>query len=59
LPTLVVWGDADRVNPLPDPATISRGGSEYHLLRGCGHQLPVEAATEVNRLLDTFLRACG
>ena len=59
VPTLVMWGDADTVNPPPDPATISRGGSEYHLLRGYGHQLPVEAATEVNRLLDTFLRACG
>lgn len=59
VPTLVVWGDADTVNPPPDPAAIARGGAQFHLLQGYGHQLPVEAASEVNRLLDTFLRACG
>jgi pyruvate dehydrogenase E2 component (dihydrolipoamide acetyltransferase) len=54
-PTLVVWGDRDTVNPPPEPAAMTRSGVEFHLLRGCGHQLPVEAATEVNRLVDEFL----
>jgi pyruvate dehydrogenase E2 component (dihydrolipoamide acetyltransferase) len=59
VPTLVVWGDADTVNPPPDPAAIARSGAQFHLLRGYGHQLPVEAASDVNRLLDAFLGACG
>lgn len=59
VPTLVVWGDADTVNPPPDPAAIERSGAQFHLLRGYGHQLPVEAANDVNRLLHTFLGARG
>jgi pyruvate dehydrogenase E2 component (dihydrolipoamide acetyltransferase) len=57
VPTLVLWGDRDIVNPPPEPAALARSGVEFHVLRGCGHQLPVEAASDVNRLVDAFL--CG
>lgn len=59
VPTLVLWGDRDIVNPPPEPVAIARPGVEFHLLRGAGHQLPVEAANEVNGLIDAFLRGCG
>jgi len=59
VPTLVLWGDRDTVNPPPEPATMARTRVEFHLLRGCGHQLPVESAGDVNRLVDAFLRGCG
>jgi pyruvate dehydrogenase E2 component (dihydrolipoamide acetyltransferase) len=57
VPTLVLWGDRDAVNPPPEPAAVACSGVEFHMLRGCGHQLPVEAANEVNRLMGAFL--CG
>lgn len=59
LPTLVIWGDRDTVNPPPEPAAMARSGVEYHLLRGYGHQLPLEASSDVNSLVDAFLSNCG
>jgi pyruvate dehydrogenase E2 component (dihydrolipoamide acetyltransferase) len=58
-PTLVIWGDRDTVNPPPEPAAMARSGVEYHLLRGYGHQLPLEAWSDVNSLVDAFLSNCG
>jgi pyruvate dehydrogenase E2 component (dihydrolipoamide acetyltransferase) len=53
-PVLVVWGREDRIIPaahaerLPDDADV-------HLLDGAGHAPHMEAAGEVNRILERFL----
>lgn len=59
VPTLVLWGDRDTVNPPPETAAMARSAVEFHLLAGCGHQLPVEAAADVNRSMDAFLSGHG
>jgi pyruvate dehydrogenase E2 component (dihydrolipoamide acetyltransferase) len=48
LPTLVIWGAADRVVP---PADVA----DAHVIDGSGHSPHMEAAGEVNRLLEGFL----
>lgn len=55
VPTLVIWGDSDTVIPALDAAVLRDTGVEFHLLPHCGHQLMIEAASEVNRLIDEFL----
>jgi pyruvate dehydrogenase E2 component (dihydrolipoamide acetyltransferase) len=50
VPTLIVWGGADRVVPPTEPA-----GAEVHLIEGAGHSPHMEAAGDVNRLLEGFL----
>jgi pyruvate dehydrogenase E2 component (dihydrolipoamide acetyltransferase) len=50
VPTLVIWGAADRVVPPAQP-----DGVEVHLLDGAGHSPHMEAAGEVNRLMEGFL----
>jgi pyruvate dehydrogenase E2 component (dihydrolipoamide acetyltransferase) len=52
--TLVIWGDRDQIIPashaqgLPDDVRV-------HVLDGKGHMVQMEAASEVNRLLNDFL----
>ena len=53
--TLVLWGGKDSVNPPPDAAAFVGDNVEFHLLPQYGHQLPLEAVAEVNRLIDGFL----
>jgi pyruvate dehydrogenase E2 component (dihydrolipoamide acetyltransferase) len=53
--TLVLWGGKDSVNPPPDATAVGGAGVEFHLMAHYGHQLPIEAAAEVNRLIDEFL----
>ena len=48
VPTLVIWGAADRVVP---PAGVEGA----HVVEGAGHSPHMEAAGEVNRLLEGFL----
>jgi pyruvate dehydrogenase E2 component (dihydrolipoamide acetyltransferase) len=55
VPTLVIWGADDAVIPAPGPGDLARPGVEVHLLPGCGHMVQIEAAEEVNRLIDAFL----
>lgn len=55
IPTLVIWGDRDIVIPAVDAKALQRAGLEYHLLPACGHQLMIEAAPDVNRLIDRFV----
>jgi pyruvate dehydrogenase E2 component (dihydrolipoamide acetyltransferase) len=56
VPTLMIWGAADAVIPPPTPAEFSRDGVSVHVLPGRGHMVQIEAAGEVNRLIDGFLR---
>jgi pyruvate dehydrogenase E2 component (dihydrolipoamide acetyltransferase) len=48
VPALVIWGAQDRVVP---PAELE----DVHLLDGAGHSPHMEAAGEVNRLMEGFL----
>jgi len=56
VPTLVIWGLEDAVIPPPPPGEFKDTGVEMHVLPGCGHMVQEEAADEVNRLIDDFLR---
>jgi pyruvate dehydrogenase E2 component (dihydrolipoamide acetyltransferase) len=56
VPTLVIWGLEDAVIPPPPPGEFKDAGVEVHVLPGCGHMVQEEAADEVNRLIDAFLR---
>ena len=56
-PTLVLWGDADRVNPLPYAEAWQRGikGAALSVLRG-GHMVIHEAPDVVASAVEEFLR---
>jgi pyruvate dehydrogenase E2 component (dihydrolipoamide acetyltransferase) len=54
VPVLVIWGGDDAVVPAAH-AEAAPGGAETHVLPGVGHSPHMEAAGEVNRLLEGFL----
>lgn len=56
-PTLVLWGDGDRVNPLPYAAQWQRRikGSSLSVLTG-GHMMPHETPDAVASAVEEFLR---
>lgn len=51
---LVVWGDADRLIPLPDAAFLP-SPDRVRVLAGVGHLPHLESPGAVNTLLDEFL----
>jgi pyruvate dehydrogenase E2 component (dihydrolipoamide acetyltransferase) len=53
-PVLVVWGERDAIIPAAH-AGAAPGRAETHVLDGVGHSPHMEAAGEVNRLLEGFL----
>lgn len=55
VPTLMVWGADDAVIPAPAPGELSLAGVRLEVLPHAGHLVQVEAAREVNRLLEEFL----
>jgi pimeloyl-ACP methyl ester carboxylesterase len=59
LPTLVVWGERDRVIPATQAETAASAipGAWLEIIEGVGHVPQVEASAELARLLDRFLRA--
>jgi pyruvate dehydrogenase E2 component (dihydrolipoamide acetyltransferase) len=54
IPTLVIWGEEDAIIP-PTHAEDLPGSVRVHVLPGKGHMVQMEAASEVNRLVDDFL----
>jgi pimeloyl-ACP methyl ester carboxylesterase len=57
VPTLIVWGDQDRLVP-PAQAEIGREllpDARVHIFPGCGHCPQLECAAEFNELLLEFL----
>ncbi len=56
VPLLIVWGREDRIVPAAH-AELAPAGAEVHVLDAAGHSPHMEAAGEVNRLLDGFLTA--
>jgi pimeloyl-ACP methyl ester carboxylesterase len=58
VPTLIVWGDADRIIPVAHAhaAVEAMPGSRLEILEGAGHFLPWRDAERFLRVLDDFLR---
>jgi pyruvate dehydrogenase E2 component (dihydrolipoamide acetyltransferase) len=54
LPTQVVWGAEDRIIP-PQHGERLPGAVPVHRLADAGHMAHMEAATEVNRLIASFI----
>ncbi|MFP3569134.1 acetoin dehydrogenase dihydrolipoyllysine-residue acetyltransferase subunit [Paraburkholderia sp. SIMBA_030] len=52
--TLLIWGAEDRIIPASHAQGLA-GDIRVHVLEGKGHMVQMEAASEVNRLLDDFL----
>lgn len=60
-PTLIIWGDRDRIIP-PDQATVaaqSIKGSRLHMMKGLGHVPFVEAPAPFNTAAVAFLVEVG
>jgi pimeloyl-ACP methyl ester carboxylesterase len=58
-PTLIVWGDRDRLVP-PVQAGIGQRllpNARVHIFRGCGHCPQLECAAAFNELLLAFLKS--
>jgi len=55
VPTLMVWGADDAVIPAPAPGELSLSGVRLEVLPNAGHMVQVEAADDVNRLLERYL----
>jgi pyruvate dehydrogenase E2 component (dihydrolipoamide acetyltransferase) len=53
-PVLVIWGERDAIIP-PAHAEAAPARAETHVLPGVGHSPHMEAAGDVNRLLEGFL----
>jgi pyruvate dehydrogenase E2 component (dihydrolipoamide acetyltransferase) len=54
VPLLVVWGAEDRIIP-PEHARRAPATAEVHVLDGAGHSPHMEAAGDVNRVVQRFL----
>ncbi|MGA7776679.1 MAG: acetoin dehydrogenase dihydrolipoyllysine-residue acetyltransferase subunit [Paraburkholderia sp.] len=54
--TLVIWGAQDQIIPAAHAKGLA-GDIRVHVIDGKGHMVQMEAASEVNRLLNDFLGA--
>ncbi len=57
LPTMVIWGDQDRIIPVEHGYAVheARPGSRLEVLEGVGHFPHVERPSEVADLIDDFI----
>jgi pyruvate dehydrogenase E2 component (dihydrolipoamide acetyltransferase) len=54
VPVLVIWGADDRIIPASQAEALPNS-AEVEIIEGSGHMVQMEAATEVNRLIESFL----
>ena len=56
-PTLVVWGDNDRIVPRSTGDAYMRAlpGATLEVVAGCGHLVDMERPDELARLVTTFV----
>jgi len=54
VPLLVIWGAADQIVPSGHASGL-RHTAQVEILEGCGHMVQMEAAGDVNRLVQQFL----
>ncbi len=59
-PTLIVWGENDRVFPLKHAhfGKERMPNARLHVMRECGHIPNLERPDEFNRVVSDFLRGC-
>ena len=59
VPTMVIWGELDRVLPVAHAGTAAEAipGTWLEVMEGIGHVPQVEAASAFARLLDRFIRS--
>jgi pyruvate dehydrogenase E2 component (dihydrolipoamide acetyltransferase) len=50
----VIWGDQDRIIPIAHAAEIA-DSVRVEIIEGAGHMVQMEAASEVNGLIESFL----
>ena len=57
LPTLIVWGDRDRIIPVSHASLAAEAmpGARLEILEGAGHFLPWRDAERFLRVLEEFL----
>jgi pimeloyl-ACP methyl ester carboxylesterase len=57
VPTLIVWGDDDKVFPLPYGEAYAKHipGSRLEVLKNAGHTLQIEKADELAALMTSFI----
>lgn len=61
-PTLVVWGDSDRLLPASHGEKILAqeiAGARFQLITGAGHALPYEAPEELAEIVEVFATSAG
>ena len=56
-PILVIWGSRDQIIPVAHARGIV--GPTIHLVESAGHMVQMEAATEVNDTIDSFLQTAA
>ena len=56
IPLLVIWGAADQIVPSGHASGLPQT-AQVEILEGCGHMVQMEAAGDVNRLVQQFLAA--
>jgi pimeloyl-ACP methyl ester carboxylesterase len=59
LPTMIIWGDQDRIIPVDHGYAVheARPGSRLEVLEGVGHFPHVERPSQVVDLIDDFINA--
>lgn len=59
VPTLIIWGESDRLVPLAHGKAYQEGiaGAKLVMLEKCGHAPPFERPEETAKLLTEFFRA--
>jgi pimeloyl-ACP methyl ester carboxylesterase len=57
--TLIVWDSDDRITPLTEGEEIHQliSGSEFFVIKGCGHMAPVNCSIEIGPKVAEFLTA--
>jgi pimeloyl-ACP methyl ester carboxylesterase len=57
VPVLVVWGDRDRLVPMPavERAVAKIRAGKLEVIENCGHMPHIETPAEIIRLLSRFL----
>ncbi|MBI4837265.1 MAG: alpha/beta hydrolase [Candidatus Portnoybacteria bacterium] len=57
-PTLIIWGEKDKMTPLSDAHTLNEGigGSLLEVLRGVGHNPHREVPEQLAAIIDKFIK---
>ena len=58
-PLLVIWGAQDHILPVSHASGLADSGTgniDVRIIDDAGHMVQMEAASEVNRLVTSFLR---